>query len=218
MKKVIAILLAACCVFLCITMVSAGSEDSLMHRLGISMKEFRDNMDAEGKDQSEVVAMYGSHEITRAVIEQNRSALLLSEEGSGADLTDRELVDLVAERIILREEAERLGLSATQEEIDSFVQDQKSTYEIPEVKQYLDDYCSGAEMSIDDYFAYVEQIAPSYIAKQKLRKEIGRQYCEEHGLEYTNVNPPQEMLDAIEAYIGALFEAHRGDIVYYIDD
>ena len=49
----------------------------------------------------------------------------------------------------------------------------------------------------------------------KLLDAVGKQYCDEHGLTFTKVNPPQEMLDARDAYVAQLFAQAEGDITYY---
>lgn len=44
------------------------------------------------------------------------------------------------------------------------------------------------------------------------------QFCQEHGLDYTTVNPPKELTEAVEQAIEELIEAQAGEIQYYLDD
>ena len=50
--------------------------------------------------------------------------------------------------LIMLDEAERLGLSVTQEEVDAEFAAQKKNYEeFPEVRAYIDKYCKSAGIS-----------------------------------------------------------------------
>ena len=219
-RKTILLLGVAFSLILCAIVVSASSEDSLFYATGKTLKDYYNNIASmsDNEGESNIAAIYHNKTISWAVIEQNRNARMLFTEEGTEQWTDREVINAIVEGMIMVEEAERIGVAATQEEIDSMVEGTKLNYEIPEVKELLDDYCAGAEISIEYYFELLEQHAPAIISKQKLRNEIGRRYCEEHGLEFTNVNPPQEMMDAIDIYIDDLYETYKGDIIYYIDD
>ena len=52
------------------------------------------------------------------------------------------------------------------------------------------------------------------ILRQKLRNELGREYCAEHGLEFTKVNPPEDMQRYVENYLEGLLDTYRADITY----
>ena len=115
------------------------------------------------------------------------------------------------------DEAEKRGLLATNEEIAEMVENTRHAYEMPDGKKQMDEYFEAAGLTADEYFAQIEQQAPNVIARQKLRDQIAEEYCKEHGMEYTKVNTPQEVLDAVDNYIASLLEEGREDIVYYID-
>ena len=51
--------------------------------------------------------------------------------------------------------------------------------------------------------------------RQRLRDTLGEQYCEEHGLTFTKVNPPQEMMDYVNACLDGLLDTYAGEITYY---
>lgn len=220
MKKQYIIIIAIFLLLTPLVISAAANDDSVLMQAGKYLRDFW-NSEAQpaANDASEqLAAVYHEQAITKSAVELHRRTRMLLLDETSDDDSDYQIIQMIVESMILVEEAERLGLGATQEEINAMVEEQKRNYEIPEVKEYLDEYCLGAEITTEEYFAYIEQIAPSYISKQKLRDEIGRQYCEEHGLEFTEINPPQEMLDAIDAYIEDLFNSHKDEIIYYIDD
>ena len=44
------------------------------------------------------------------------------------------------------------------------------------------------------------------------------QSCRVHGLEYTTVNPPKELTEAVEQAIEELIEAQADEIQYFLED
>ena len=42
-----------------------------------------------------------------------------------------------------------------------------------------------------------------------------QEYCAQHGLEFTKVNPPEQMTKYVDQCLGNLLEAHRSEIKYY---
>ena len=44
------------------------------------------------------------------------------------------------------------------------------------------------------------------------------EYCQEHGLEYTTVNPPKELTEAVDQAMEELIEAQAGEIQYYLNE
>ena len=129
--------------------------------------------------------------------------------------TAEEALREMLQNMVLYEEAVRLGYEATQSEMDAFMGNSKQTYATPEGKAMMDQYCEQAGLTIDEYFTVLEEQLPRTIARQKLLDAVGKQYCDEHGLTFTKVNPPQEMLDARDAYVAQLFAQAEGDITYY---
>lgn len=132
-------------------------------------------------------------------------------------LTEEETLDKILENMVLYDEAERLGLTATQSEIDEMVNNARLAYTLPEGKEILDQYCEGAQITIDEYFELLENQAPRTIARQKLIDFVGQKFCEENGLTFTKVNPSKELVEAKEAYINDLFNQAKEDIKYYSD-
>ena len=217
------VILSMVLIFLFAVISFASQEESAMYQAGQLLMQYLNGFDTvdSTQDPSEIAATFGDHVILKSTVEYqfNMRRLINSEEN--LDLDHYDIVDSIVEGLIIVDEAQRLGVSATQEEIENMVNAAKSNYsnpDFPEIKAELDAYCQGAGITIDDYYALVAEVAPAVISEQKLRDKIGSQYCQEHGLEFTKLNPPQEMMDAIDAYIEELFETYKGDIVYYIDD
>ena len=119
---------------------------------------------------------------------------------------------------MLEEEAKRWGLAATQDEIDDMVQSVKDSYELPEGKEILDNYCKNAGITLEQYFDQVREVAPSILVRRKLETTLGKEYCQEHGLEYTTVNPPKELTEAVDQAIEELIQAQADEIHYYLED
>lgn len=214
------IIIAVALILLVASITVAATNSDPLFQLGEIFRDFQNGQaqPIDGEANENLAAAYHDHQILKAELEFHKRIQMVTNGEASAELSDRQIIENMVKDIIMVEEADRLGIAATQDEVDAMIQEQKRNYEVPEVKEYLDSYCKGAEMTIDEYFSYLEQYAPTYISRQNLRTEIGNQYCEKNGLEYTNINPPQEMLDAIDAYIEELFEAHKGEIVYYIDN
>ena len=160
-------------------------------------------------DTDPVVARYRDTEIRQSLVDyekKNQSAL-----SGGKEVRDRDAVDQLLVNLIMLDEAERLGLSVTQEEVDAEFAAQKKNYEeFPEVRAYIDEYCKSAGITL----AAIQDQLPRVILRQKLRNELGREYCAEHGLEFTKVNPPEDMQRYVENYLEGLLDTHRADITY----
>lgn len=172
----------------------------------------------EGQEiDKEVVAIYKENEILRSAVEYMRQMNVMRDKQEAARYeTDRDIINRIIENMIIVEEAERRGLAATDAEIEEMIKAAKLTYEIPEGKKLLDSYCEGAGITIDEYYDILREQAPRTIARQKLRDEIGREYCKENGIEFTKINPPAEMVEAIDKYIAELFAANEKYIKYFI--
>ena len=61
------------------------------------------------------------------------------------------------------------------------------------------------------------EIQKVYVTLRPTTQPMG-QFCQEHGLDYTTVNPPKELTEAVEQAIEELIEAQAGEIQYYLDD
>ena len=160
-----------------------------------------------------VAARYRDTEIRRSTVlyeQQNLAAV------RGEVVTERQALESVLKNCIMVDEAERLGLRVTQDEIDREVQGQRDNYEqYAEIREYVDAWCAEQGITTEDYFARVADELPRVMLRQRLRDTLGEQYCEEHGLTFTKVNPPQEMTDYVNAYLDGLLDTYAGEITYY---
>lgn len=163
----------------------------------------------------EVVAEYKGQPILASQLAQWRESYRLT---GAQPPSDPELLRQLVENLVLEEEAKRRGLAATQDEIDDMVQSVKDSYELPEGKEILDNYCKNAGITLEQYFDQVREVAPSILARRKLETALGEEYCQEHGLEYTTVNPPKELTEAVEQAVDKLIQAQADEIHYYLED
>lgn len=163
----------------------------------------------------EVVAEYKGQPILASQLAQWRESYRLT---GAQPPSDPELLRQLVENLVLEEEATRRGLAATQGEIDDMVQSVKDSYELPEGKEILDNYCKNAGITLEQYFDQVREVAPSILARRKLETALGEEYCQEHGLDYTTVNPPQELTEAVDQAMEELVQDQAGEIQYYLGD
>ena len=163
-----------------------------------------------------LLAEYHGEKVYQADVERYQQNVDAISSGGTADLpTTEEALNEILRSMVLLEEAQRLGYEATQAEIDALVENAELSYAIPEGKEMIDQYCQKVGITAEEYFALLEEQAPRNIARQKLLNAVGEAYCEEHGLTYTRVNPPAEMLEAREAYVADLFAKAQDEITYY---
>ncbi len=208
------------CLSLCLLFVGAGvaqaaTGENIFFLAGEFFRISNNANGANSTDNSQVIASYKGYNITAAMVEYNRNMNILRDAKTADKFgSDREIAEQLIQNIIIKEEAERLGLTATKEEIDLMVTNAIRAYSLPEGKQILDAYCSGAGITFERYIELLREQAPSVIARQKLKNMVGQEYCKEHGIVYSNVNPPDEMVLAQEQYIAELVKSHRDDISY----
>lgn len=163
----------------------------------------------------EVVAEYKGQPILASQLAQWRESYRLT---GAQPPSDQELLRQLVENLVLEEEATRRGLAATQGEIDDMVQSVKDSYELPDGKEILDNYCKNAGITLEQYFDQIREVAPSILARRKLETALGEEYCQEHGLEYTTVNPPKELTEAVDQAMEELIQAQASEIQYYLDE
>lgn len=214
-------LITCICISLCLLFAFSGvayaaTGESIFSLAGKYYRAAQGTVGLSEANSNTIIASYNGHNITVAMVEYNRNMNILRDEASASKHdSDLEIAEQLIANIILAEEAEKLGLSATKAEIDLMVENAIRSYSIPEGKAILDDYCAGAGISFEEYIELLREQAPNVIARQKLKNEIGKQYCEQKGIKYTHVNPPVDMIRAQEKYIAELIEQHKDDIVYY---
>ena len=153
-----------------------------------------------------IVASYKETQIHESLVayeKQNQINVTGDKTVSDADALDQILLNL-----IMLDEAEQRGLSVTQEEVDAELAGQRKNYEeYEEVRAYIDDYCTKMGITTEQYF--------DTVAEQLPRVMLGQEYCQQHRLEFTKVNPPEQMTEYVEQYLDGLLQAHRSEIKYY---
>ena len=167
----------------------------------------------EELDADPVVARYRDTELRQSLVDYEKKNL--SALSGRKEVRDRDAVDQLLVNLIMLDEAERLGLSVTQTEVDAEFTAQRKNYEdFLEVRTYIDAYCKTAGITLEDYYAAIQEQLPRVILRQKLRNELGQEYCAEHRLEFTKVNPPEDMQRYVENYLDGLLGSYRADITY----
>lgn len=215
-KSIVAVCVILCICLLCGAFAFAGPEQNTANIAGRLFKNAR-GADRGELQATDVVAEYGSHKITKETVDYYRNMQALgfsanAEDSQAAD--DKEIAEQLIRNIILEEEAVRLGLAATDAEVEEMLKAVRQSYELAEGKQFIDDYCAGAGITVEEYFDLVAEQLPETITRQKLKDEYGRIYCKENGIEFTKVNQPAEMKEYVERRIDELFEAHKSDVIY----
>ena len=219
-KKTVLIIISAGLLLLLVGVgiTYAISEKSNMFQAGKKYKDHYSPQEIQPEGSDQVLAVYKNMQFTKSDVEYfHDSYVLVNQEITAADSTDKEIIDRLIKGELWLEEAERLGFVATQEEIDAMVENAQLAYTIPEGKQMLDDYLAGAEMSFEEYLDALREQAPRTIARQKMKNEISRRYCEENGLTYTGNNVTTAMLEAQNEYIEQVFQQRKDQITYYLD-
>ena len=204
-KRTILILAAVIAVLLAGLAIAAANDVFPFFHLGKTMRE-----QADASVETRIVAQYGESVFT----EKDVNLRLEMNRVSGGDTakkdTEEEAVEQLAVGKMMLEEAEKLGLTATPGEIEQFLAEQKSAYEeSAEIKTFLDDYCAGAGMTIEEYWALLEAFAPETVTRQKLKGWILEDYRAEHP-----DASEEEVSAAWNDYEQALLVQHRSEIVW----
>lgn len=208
-KKLILLLAAVALLFIGLGIyVSASRSRTPMQMIGDAYAT------ASSKTNDPVVATFKDKQITQSVVDYEKKNMAVM--NGNTAVSDKQALNNLLRNIAMVDEAERLGLSVTQEEVDYEVYGQRKLYEDDEVvRKMVDDYCENAWITIEQHYAIIEEQMPRVILRQKLRDTLGQEYCEQHGLEFSKVNPPQEMLDYVDNYLNGLLDTYRADITYY---
>lgn len=165
------------------------------------------------KEADPVAATYGETQIRQSLVDYEKQNLQAM--NGNQTVTDREAAEQLLLHLAMLDEAEQLGLSVTQEEVDAAFAMQKQNYENnDEVHQYIDDWCEQTGVTADDYFRAVQEQLSRVMLRQKLRDALGEAYCKEHGLTFTKVNPPAEMESYVQDYLDGLLQKYSSKITY----
>lgn len=169
--------------------------------------------EADVQEADPVAATYGETQIRQSLVDYEKQNLQAM--NGNQTVTDREAAEQLLLNLAMLDEAEQLGLSVTQEEVDAAFAVQKQNYEnSDEVRQYIDDWCEQTGVTLDDYFRAVQEQLSRVMLRQKLRDALGEAYCNEHGLTFTKVNPPAEMESYVQDYLDGLLKKYSSKITY----
>lgn len=153
------------------------------------------------QDGDTVLAEYNGIKVTQAMVDRQQSATKLSASGADVetyriDSSSQAIIERILTGQMLLEEAESKGLAATEAEIEEHVATLKKGYaDYPEVKKSVDEYCDGAGLSLDEYWAQVREQAYGTISRSKLKESFKKEYCDNIG--YTGSTETQEYTDMI---------------------
>lgn len=194
---------------------NAGIVKSIQMSLG---ETFADSKEIQTLEKEDTVAVYKDYTVTTNMVEYQRSTTeTLSQETDDNTLTDREIIDSILKNVMFKEEAKNRGFSATEEEIQEFLDSTVyASYETEEGKAFIDEYCEAANLTFDEYVASVREAAPSIILKAKLERDIAERYCTENSLVLDELNPSQEIREAIKNEENSIFKTHKDEIQYYV--
>lgn len=208
------VVICVCILSIGVGITHAAIQVNKMTQAGQYYAEVHDK--TESGEKGKVLAVYNGHEVTAAVVEyQHKMNSLLFELRNETDL---EVVNRIITGIMLAEEAERLGIAATQEEIDAFIENMHSAYQHPDGKEMIDDYCEGAGLTVEEYFKITDEQVPGMIARNKLRNKYHQEYCEENGIDCPPGTTTLEIQAAVETRIKEeLFDKYKHNIQYFID-
>ena len=207
MKKKTAIILCSvlAVIIVCsICVVSFGDEISFLKSLGISSKQSDDTVLAEYKD----------FKVTQGMVNfQKRAANLAGDNTNieASDYTKDAIIDRLLIGRMLVEEAESRGVAATKAEMEDNLSSLKASYnDYPEVKKQVDEYCSGAGLSIDEYWTQVYDQSYDQISRTNLRILLGKDFCKETGYDGSD-----EFDQYYNDHRAQLLKEHQSDVKYY---
>lgn len=215
---VIAVIAVILVIFCCAAMIIWDEPSNPLYQMGKAFKSLIHGGQDSADGEDTVLAKYGDSEITAKNVAYKKQLNMISNSGNTDDApTDYQIVNQIAQSMIIIEEARRRGLDATQEEIDAMISNTEYAYSLPQGKEMLDMFLIGAGITFDEYLQLLREDAPAVIAKQKLLDAVGMEYCDANGIEFTKINPPAELLQAQQDFIEELFSQHASQIEYYID-
>ncbi len=172
---------------------------------------------SDGEKGNGVVAEFGDFQVTAEMVENNRELDIRNAEVQpGYKIrSEEEIIEDMLKGQMLYLEALEKGYAATQEQIDSLVEGVYTSYELPDGKKLIDGYLAESGLSYDEYVSKVRELAPYMLAKLNFSDAIMREYCEEHGIEYTGANMPREVTESVGKYKDELYELHKSEVKFY---
>lgn len=162
-----------------------------------------------------VLAEYHGHEVTRqGVLFWQKWNTLTGNKASEEETMRKALLN-----IMLEEAAEAEGLAPSPEDEAAYVASQKEAYDqLPEARQFVDTYCIYSGMSLDSYWAEIEDGAHGILARGALKNRFLDTFRTEHEAELILLDEAGQReaeADAWEVYEQKLYESRKTDVVFY---
>ena len=194
-----------------ITVIAVGAVDSgVMNKL-----EHLGRMVPEVLNSDDVLATYKERNVTAGMVTYWQEVEVMTYSADGTIHTEKptkkEVVDRVLRSLILLDEAEQAGLTATVEQENAAIAEQKSiAEEYPEIREQLEEYWEAAGMTEETYWTLLQQSFYEELTIANLQAILMTEY-EEAGM------TEEEAKAAYEAYKNGLIETHQDQITYYLD-
>ena len=194
-----------------IVVIAVGAVDSgVMNKL-----EHLGRMVPEVLNSDDVLATYKERNVTAGMVTYWQEVEVMTYSADGTIHTEKpskkEVVDRVLRSLILLDEAEQAGLTATDEQVNAAIAEQKSiAEEYPEIREQLEEYWEAAGMTEETYWTLLQQSFYEELTIANLQAILMTEY-EEAGM------PEEEAKAAYEAYKNGLIETHQDQITYYLD-
>ena len=194
-----------------ITVIAVGAVDSgVMNKL-----EHLGRMVPEVLNSDDVLATYKERNVTAGMVTYWQEVEVMTYSADGTIHTEKptkkEVVDRVLRSLVLLDEAEQAGLTATDEQVNAAIAEQKSiAEEYPEIREQLEEYWEAAGMTEETYWTLLQQSFYEELTIANLQAILMTEY-EEAGM------TEEEAKAAYEAYKNGLIETHQDQITYYLD-
>lgn len=205
-KTLLSIVLIVIIVVIAVGAVDSGVMNKLDH-LG--------HMVPEVLNSDDVLATYKERNVTAGMVTYWQEVEVMTYSADGTIHTEKpskkEVVDRVLRSLILLDEAEQAGLTATDEQVNAAIAEQKSiAEEYPEIREQLEEYWEAAGMTEETYWTLLQQSFYEELTIANLQAILMTEY-EEAGM------TEEEAKAAYEAYKNGLIETHQDQITYYLD-
>ena len=194
-----------------IVVIAVGAVDSgVMNKL-----EHLGRMVPEVLNSDDVLATYKERNVTAGMVTYWQEVEVMTYSADGTIHTEKpskkEVVDRVLRSLIVLDEAEQAGLTATDEQVNAAIAEQKSiAEEYPEIREQLEEYWEAAGMTEETYWTLLQQSFYEELTIANLQAILMTEY-EEAGM------TEEEAKAAYEAYKNGLIETHQDQITYYLD-
>lgn len=194
-----------------IFVIAVGTVDSgVMNKL-----EHLGRMVPEVLNSDDVLATYKERNVTAGMVTYWQEVEVMTYSADGTIHTEKpskkEVVDRVLRSLFLLDEAEQAGLTATDEQVNAAIAEQKSiAEEYPEIREQLEEYWEAAGMTEETYWTLLQQSFYEELTIANLQAILMTEY-EEAGM------TEEEAKAAYEAYKNGLIETHQDQITYYLD-